>query len=50
MEPRCFVGVTGGDLPPIPSVMDLAQEHEIVSENTSWETLNNCVRQESRHG
>ena len=38
MEPRCFVGATGDDLPPIPSVMDLAQEHEIVSENTSWET------------
>ena len=36
MEPRCFAGVIGDGLP---SIINLSQEHEILSENISqWET------------
>ena len=32
MEPRCFVGVIGDSLP---SIINLSEEHEILSENVS---------------
>lgn len=44
MEPRCFAGVTGDGLP---SIINLSQEHEILSENISqWET--HCEQLQTR--
>lgn len=47
MEPKCFVGQTVDGLPPISSVTNLSQQHEVVSESTSSRRHTvNCVEQE----